>query len=214
MNGVFYIRPGVESDEPTVATPSSERSAMDDDLDLIADIRAGAPAMRKRRSRYLPQYQKEDSNDYNRRVNAAPWRPEFNDALLSLASKPFSKPVTLAEGAPKAIADLAEDIDGRGNNLHTFAREAFLEGLANGVHMILVSFPIRTWGPTLADQKAENPLPYWVHVSIANVIACYIDMKNGREIITHLRVRECEVVREGFGERIVERVRVLEPGNW
>jgi hypothetical protein len=212
MSSYFWPR-GAEP-ELDVSTLSGEREAMKDDLELICDVRAGAPAMRARCGRYLPQYAKEDSADYKRRVNSAPWRPEFNDALLSLASKPFSKPVTLAENTPKAIADLAEDIDGRGNNLHTFAREAFLEGLANGVHLILVAFPIRTWGPTLADSNLANPLPYWVHVKIADVIACYTDMKNGREIVTHLRVRENEVVREGFGERIVERVRVLEPGSW
>jgi hypothetical protein len=214
MNALIRYWPGGSEPEADVATKSGERAAMDDDLDLIADVRAGGPAMRKRCNRYLPRYAKEDADDYRRRVDASPWRPEFNDALLSLASKPFSKPVTLAEGTPKPIADLAEDIDGRGSNLHTFARETFLEGIANGAHMILVSFPIKTWGDSLAEQKAANPLPYWVQVSIANVIACYIDMKNGREIVTHLRVRECEVVREGFGERIVERVRVLEPGHW
>jgi hypothetical protein len=65
------------------------------DLDLIEDIRGGAKAIRQKSLKYLPQYEGEDRTEYVRRVNAAPWRPDFNDALLALASKLFSKAVTV-----------------------------------------------------------------------------------------------------------------------
>ena len=87
----------------TVATPSAEREAMQDDIDLIADIRAGLPAMRARSARYLPRYEAEGQEEHRRRVASAPWRPEFADVLLTLASKPFSKPVTLPDGTPEPI---------------------------------------------------------------------------------------------------------------
>lgn len=197
-----------------VATESAERRAMQNDLDLIADIRGGAAAIRQKAQRYLPQYEGEDRTEYARRVAAAPWRPEFNDALLSLASKPFSRPVTVADTASAKIKAFAEDVDGRGNNLHTFAREAFLEALSNGVHLILVDYPRNTWGSTLADERRANPKPYWCHVHVANVVSIVTDYRAGREIVTHLRIREWAAVKEGFGEKIVERIRVIEPDKF
>jgi len=35
---------------------------------------------------------------------------------------------------------------------------------------------------------------------------------NGREVLDHVRISEGELVREGWGEKYIERIRVLEPG--
>jgi hypothetical protein len=42
------------------------------------------------------------------------------------------------------------------------------------------------------------------------ILALYTEQHAGRERVTHVRLRECSTVREGFGERLVERIRVLE----
>ena len=86
----------------TVASPSAGREAMQDDLDLIADIRAGLPAMRARSARYLPRYEAEGQEEHRRRVASAPWRLEFADILLTLASKPFSRAIGFPDGTPDA----------------------------------------------------------------------------------------------------------------
>ena len=197
----------------SVAIESADRKAMEGDLKLIADVREGLPAMKARASVYLPQYKQESQDEYKRRVATAPWRPEFADALHSLAAKPFTKPVTLGDGASDAVKSLAEDIDGRGNNLHSFAREVMIEAIANGVHGIMVSYPFGEFR-TMADEKEVNPRPYWHQVSINEVIACYTEFLNGREIVTHLRLRGCALVRDGFTEKYVDEVRVYEPGRW
>jgi hypothetical protein len=99
MNATFYSWPrGVGASAPDVGTESSERSEMSADLEIISDIRAGAVAMRARAPKYLPQYAQESDVEYARRVASAPWRAEFVDALHSLASKPFSKPVSFPDG--------------------------------------------------------------------------------------------------------------------
>jgi hypothetical protein len=205
--------PGVISPEPNVATQSGERKDMQADLDLIEDVRSGLPAMKAKRSVYLPRYEQESQGEYDRRSCCSPWRPEFADALQALASKPFSKPVALAEGASDEWKQFAEDVDGRGNSLHVFARNIFLDAIANGVHAVMVDYPNVTYR-NLAEEKAAGPRPYWLSISIADIVAVYTEMRAGREVVTHLRLRECHIEHDGYRERKVECVRVYEPGKW
>ncbi len=70
-----------------------------------------------------------------------------------LASKPFGKDVAvkgvasdaivgkLDETSGMRIGGFVDDIDGQGRSLTTFAREAFLKGIAKGAHAILVDQP-------------------------------------------------------------------------
>lgn len=197
-----------------VATPSAERSAMDQSLELIADIRAGGEAIRGRSSRYLPKYQKETDDDYRRRVSAAPWRPEFVDTLRSLASKPFAQDVLVADDTPPEIRALADDIDGRGNNLTRFAHQAFTEGLANGVHAILVDYTQIHSNASRADEIALGARPYWTHIPVTSIVALRIERVRGRDVVTHLRYRAGRNAFDGFQEKVVEQIHVREPGLW
>jgi Domain of unknown function (DUF4055) len=218
MNATFYNYPwprGVGASEPDVATQSGERAEMSADLELIADIRAGAVAMRARAPKYLPQYAQESDVEYARRVASAPWRAEFVDALHSLTSKPFSKPVSFPDGTPDAITAFGEDVDGRGNSLHVFAKQCFLEGVAHGVHGILVSYPFADGLVTRADEKRANLKPYFVSINVNDIVALYTEMRGGREVVVHARIRECYTERDdGFGEKMVEQIVVYEPGTW
>jgi hypothetical protein len=192
------------------AARSTDYRAMEADWTLISDIRAGARRIREAKTRYLPRYEKEGIKAYNLRLAASPWRPEFVDALRNLCSKPFTKEVALQEDAPERIRELSEDIDGQGNNLHVFAREAFVSGVANGLHAILVDFPTMASGLTLADERASGARPYWVHLPASNIIALYTRSVGGRTVIDHMRVRECVIERDGFREIVRDRVRVFE----
>lgn len=205
---------------------SSEYDTMKPEWEVIEDIMAGARAIRKRSTHYLPQYEKEANEEYRRRKDSAPWRPEFTDILRSLASKPFGKEVAFKGQAPDAIigtldpstkeraGGIADDIDGRGNGLTVFAREAFSQGIAKGMHAILVDFPTMQPDVTRADEKAAGARPYWVQIPAQNIIALYTEIQGGCEVVTHVRIRETTIERDGFGEVRVEQVRVLEPGRW
>ena len=199
---------------PTVDTLSGEISAMQADIELIGDIRAGLPAMRRGSATYLPRYAKEDREEYARRVSLAPWRPEFANVLLTLASKPFSQPVTLPSDTPEPIRKFAEDVDGKGNNLHTFARSLFLDAMANGVSLLYVAFPDGPAAKTVAEEKAAGRRPYWVNIPLSNVVALYTENRSGETVVTHLRVMETVTERDGFGEKTTRQVRVFEPGKW
>ncbi|TGU44647.1 DUF4055 domain-containing protein [Mesorhizobium sp. M2D.F.Ca.ET.145.01.1.1] len=197
------------SQDATVDKPSAAYEAMLPAWTLISDIVAGAAAVRAKGELYLPKYEDETRQEYERRKKSAPWRPEFVDVLRSLASKPFGKDVALDEKTSQRIKDLAEDIDARGNSLTAFARSAFREGIADGLHGILVDFPSMSSVMTLADEKASGVRPYWLHVCADDIIALYTDIIDGVEKVTHVRIKECVIVRDGFGEREVNRVRVL-----
>jgi hypothetical protein len=64
----------------------------------------------------------------------------------------------------------------------------------------------------LADDRAAGLRPYFVHLPPENVIAAHAEMVDGVETLTHVRVHEQEVVRDGFEETVVDRIRVYEPG--
>jgi hypothetical protein len=209
----------------TVDTPSAAYNRMVDGWRTIDDILAGPDTIRLAGERYLPAYQAEKrgsglvpsmygESEYSRRLKATPWRPEFPDIIQALASKPFTKEVSLVGEPPSQIKALKEDIDARGNDLTAFSRSVFKGGIAKGVHGILVDFPTMAPNLTRADEKASGARPYWVSIRAEDIIALYTSFVGGREIVQHVRLKECAVERLGFGEIKVERVRVLEPGRW
>lgn len=211
------------ADDPS--TPSGEYQCMENKWRLVSDILAGVEAIRARRSTYLPRYEVEKQGDYERRLNSTPWRPEFADILQTLASKPFGRDVALRGNVSDDIqgkvdpstkmrsGGIVDDIDGRGNSLTAFASDAFSSAVAKGAHAILVDHPPMPDNASLADEKAAGARPYWIQVPFDNIIALYTDVDGGREIITHARIRECRTERDGYGEKIVNQIRVLEPGT-
>jgi hypothetical protein len=202
-------------EEANVSTPSAEADALAPMLQIIDDVRAGLPRMRQRSSIYLPQYQNESRADYQRRVALAPWRPEFADALRTLSARPFEKPVTLGENAPEPIVRFADDVDGRGNNLHTFSRRFFESAIADGCALLLVDYPKAEGIRTVADEKAAGLRPHWALYRASSIISLRTARIGGRIEIIEARLRECIAEPDGeFGEKQITQVRRLTPGAW
>jgi hypothetical protein len=198
----------------TVDKESGEYARMKPAWQLIADVRAGGAAVRAQGVTYLPKFEDETEAEHKRRVDSAPWRPEFADILGGLVGKPFSRDVTISDDAPDQIKAVYENVDQRGNNLTVFARDVFAGAMADGWATILVDYPSMQGARTLADAQRIGARPYWVHVPASSIIALYSRIEAGVEIIEHARILETETVREGFEERTVERIRVLETGRW
>jgi hypothetical protein len=88
--------------------------------------------------------------------------------------------------------------------------------MAKGLSHLLVDMPRKdaTAGPrTLADDAAQGIRPYFVHIPAESVIFMSGTMVGGREVLDHVRIAEAELIRDGWGERVVQRIRVLEPGK-
>lgn len=190
--------------------PSSDATFMSAIWQKIRNILDGLHAIRQCRATYLPVFEGETTEEYARRLNTTSWRPEFSDGLRNLSAKPFQKDITLADGANQQIKDFAEDVDGCGNNITRFSKEFFDTGVGFGLAALLVDYPTMQEGITLADEKASGARPYWCLIQPENILALYFENVGGFNRVSHIRFRECYTEREGFEEREIDRIRVIE----
>lgn len=218
--------------------PSSDYAAMKDLWKVVQDILDGAPALRAvfytggsvygpalpvsnldqlqrttvigAQSPYLPKFVAETDVDYDRRRRDAPLTNIYADCADDLASKPFSRECTLPGDTDQRYLDLEDDIDGQGRSLHVFAQEQFRRAINKGVDYIFVDFTKSNGARTQAEERAQGSRPYWIAIPAERMLAIYSEFLNGQEVITHCRIYEPKMVRIGFDEVLVERVRVLD----
>lgn len=196
------------------STPSLAHAKLADDWAMIRAIREGAASVRNAGVVYLPKFPAESDSEYARRRESAPWRPEFEDSIRSISAKPFGKEVVLQGEPSSEMKAIAEDVDGRGNNLHTFARDTFEGGVSMGAAGILVDFPTMSPNATKADEQASGARPYWVSVDADEILELRTERRGAEEIVVHLRLLETVVVHNGFEELEEQRIRIIEPGKW
>jgi|GEM_PF-580901 len=200
----------------TPNTPSSDYEAMAPYWNMVETVLSGADAVRRSGQTYLPKFPNETEGDYEYRRENAKFTNIFSDIVSTLASKPFGEELSLVDqSASDTIKALAEDIDGRGNNIHVFASNVFFGGVANAIDWILVDYTrarARADGRplTIGEERSQGLRPYWVHVPAKRMLAAYTDVVNGKEIFVHARMQENLTYRDGFDEVCVERVRVLD----
>jgi len=196
--------------DKTPITPSSDHTAMAEYWTLVETLMGGAKAIRAQ-PKYLPKFENETQQAYDIRRQNAKFTNIYRDIVENLAQRPFASEVQITESAPASIKEFIEDVDGRGNHLHVFAGEIFFAGINAAVDWIMVDFTSGVPdGATKADEKRIGVRPYWVRIPAASVLAAYSAMINGKEEFVHVRIHEPETVRDGFGEKTTDRVRVLE----
>lgn len=214
--------PGNPLNEPI--NKSNDYLAMLDYWDIIDVILGGASVIRAAGEKYLPRFQNETLTEdasgnrydpYEPRRLHAPFTNIFEDIVQNLASKPFAHELELDESVGEPYVTLAEDIDGMGNNLHTFAQEVFQAAINYSITWLLVDYSRAITRPdgqvlSLADEASQQLRPYWVHVLPTNLYAVYSDFINGREEFVHVRIYEPTLKLEGYIERMVQRVRVIQ----
>lgn len=197
--------------EPKPDSPSADYLAMAPYWRLVSDLLDGTEAMRAAGEKYLPRFAEESRANYEYRRKTAKYTGVYRDIVENLAAKPFKKEVGLVEtSATPEMRAIAENVDGRGNSLHVFAQDLFFHGINDALSWVLVDFPKAGGKGTIADEKRRGARPYWVHVKARNVLAVETDMINGVEQFVHVRIRENSVVRDGYAEKTVERIRVID----
>lgn len=204
--------------ELTVASPSSAYQRMAPRWALIEAVLGGTESMRSAGKAYLPQHERETDAAYRIRRERTVLKNLLEQTLDSLSGRPFKEGVKVNDDVPEAVAELFEDINLRGDKLQTFLRQWFRWALAKAHCHVLVDYPraapTADGRPrTLADDRAEKLRPYWVLVPAENMLFMETEVLQGVETVTHARILEQEVVRDGWGERVATRVRVLEPGS-
>jgi len=193
---------------------STDYDAMYSYWRMVLTMIAGTQAMRDAAELYLPKFTNEQKADYEYRRKNAVFTNVYSDIVNNLAAKPFAEEMALDDSAADVFKTLAEDIDGRGNNLHVFGQETFYWGINNAVDWILVDYPKAKPGVTgnvltIADERRQGLRPYWVHVTAPRMLAVYSDVVGSKEIITHARLSEIVRERKEFSEVAIERVRVF-----
>lgn len=185
---------------------------------MINDLMGGTETMRAAKQRYLPQHPHEKQENYDLRLAVSTLFNMFELTLDSLVGKPFSEPVKVNEDTPEPVKALMDDVDLQGNGIHTFARHWFREGVAKGYAHCLIDYPriekIDGRARTLLDDERDENRPYWVLIRPENVIAMNYTKIRGRNVLTHARMFETRMERDGFSEVPVTTIKVLEPGRW
>jgi len=178
---------------------------------MVTTILNGADAMRDASEKYLPKYEKETREDYKIRVKHAKFTNIYRDIAENLAAKPFAREITLVDNSSSpAIDALIENIDGEGNHFNSFARDLFFSGINNAVDWILVDYTkLDAPAASLAEEKLMGARPYWVHIPGPSMFAVYTGQTSQGSEIVHARIHEPQVMREGFEEKTVNRIRVL-----
>lgn len=187
---------------------------------IIDALLGGTSAMRKARERFLPKWPNEDPEHYEARLAVATLFPAFERTVSVMSGKPFAKPLTYSDDMPKQIRQWCEDIDREGVNLDTFAAEMFrTAAVSYGFGGILVESPkaLATGNrpPTVREQREAGMRPYFVRVRHDQILGWRTERINGARVLTQLRILETDTEPDGeFGEKEVQRVRVLTPGAW
>lgn len=166
--------------------------------DKVSDILDGEEAVKARGNKYLPKFPDEEETDFEFRLTVAKFTNIYRDVVEGLATKPFQDEIGLLGGEkrPQELKDFAEDVDGFGSNLTTFAALTFFNAINYGIDWIFVDYPTvrNPENVTVAEAKQKNLKPFWVHILGKNVLEVQTRMEGSKQIITYFRCQE-----PGFG---------------
>jgi hypothetical protein len=112
------------------------------------------------------------------------------------------KPVRLVDTSD-TITEQLFDVDLNGNDLNVWTYEAARKMVRYG-HV-----------GTLVDAPADGGRPYWVTYTPRQILGWRTEAKEGKQELTMLRLQEVASVPDGlYGEKLVQQVRVLTPGEY
>jgi hypothetical protein len=121
-----------------------------------------------------------------------------------LAGMLTRKPVRLNETGD-AIREQLFDVDLQGNDLNVWTYETARKMIRYGHIGVLVDAPA----------SGNNGRPYWVTYTPRDILGWRTEMIDGEMQFTQLRLQEKVSEPDGlYGEKIVEQVRLLTPGNF
>lgn len=195
---------------------NAAHQAMEPAWRVMSDTCAGTARVRAQGKLYLPQEPAEDANEYNARRNRAIFFNAVDRTVNALTGMVFRKEPHLSDDNSPALLDLWENIDNAGAHATVFAKEAFASALKYGHGLIYIDMPPPLPpGATLADERALNRRPYWVFYEADQIVNWRTETIKGRTVLTLLVLEEESAEPDGeYGEKKVERYRVLRPGSW
>lgn len=193
----------------SVAERSPEIQAMMEASAPCRDLMKGGRHMREKGEMYLPKFPQETDDDYDARL-ASTWLFDgVGKTIEDLSGKVFETPVQLAE--TNTDLDMwAYNVDLQGRDLAQFARDVFDQAQASGISFIMVDAPARG-ELTRAQAQAGNFRPYFVNLSIEEIVGYKTMVIDNVPTLTQIRVMETvtEESDDEFDPAVIEQVRVL-----
>lgn len=192
------------STERTVDAPNNSWVRMEPGWLLIEQLLKGTRGIRQGHRKFLPQFPREADESYDVRLSKAVLSPFYKRLELLLAGMLTRKPVRLTDVSDQVTEQLF-DVDLQGNDLQTWLFNTARIALRYGHVGVLVDAP----------RAGENGRPYWITISPRELLGWRTEIADGKQRLTMLRIAETVTVPDGkYGEKDVERVRVLTPGAY
>ncbi len=186
---------------------------------LIDVLLGGTEAIQKGGTKWLPRETKEDSDDYNVRLQRSYLYEAYKDATQKLAARPFERPIQIEqeESLPDELRAIVHDADLTGNSLTQFSHLVFRDAVQYGMGHILVDYPMQG-DQTLADRREFGIRPYFVRIHPKDLFGWKTEKDStGRLVLTQIRFREFRVEDDPtneYGETVYEYVKVITPDDW
>jgi hypothetical protein len=169
---------------------------------LIEDLLGGTYQMRKRHRRYLPQEPRELDESYDNRLARSVCPPYYVRLERMLAGMLTRKPVRLDDTAD-VIREQLFDVNLLGDDLNVWTFDTTRKMVRYGHVGVLV------------DAPAAGGRPYWVTYTPRQILGWRTEQQEGQQVLTQLRLAEMVTVPDGdYGEKAVEQIRVLTPGEY
>jgi hypothetical protein len=185
-------------DDPNIAWQNQEPHWI-----LIEALMGGTFEMRSKHRRYLPQEPRELDDSYDNRLARSVCPPYYQRLERMLAGMLTRKPVRLNDVAD-VIREQLFDVDLQGNDLNIWTYETTRKVIRYGHCGVLVDAP--------AD---ANGRPYWVTYTPREILGWRTELKDGQQKFSQLRLLEKVFEPDGlYGEKEIEQVRVLTPGQF
>ena len=171
---------------------------------LIEDLIGGTYEMRRRHRRYLPQEPRELDESYDNRLARSVCPPFYQRLERMLAGMLTRKPVRLND-VSDIVREQLFDVNLMGDDLNVWTYETARKMVRYGHVGVLVDAPA----------AGENGRPYWVSYTPREILGWRSELIDGAQRLTQLRLLEKVIVPDGeYGEKELEQVRVLTPGNF
>ena len=171
---------------------------------LIEDLVQGTYQLRRRHRRYLPQEPRELDESYDNRLARSVCPPYLVRLERMLAGMLTRKPVRLND-VSDVVREQLFDVDLLGNDLNVWTYETARKMIRYGHVGVLVDAPA----------AGELGRPYWVSYTPRDVLGYKTEAVNGAQQLSQLRLSERVVLPDGeYGEKEVEQIRVLRPGEF
>ena len=166
--------------------------------DLIRALRKGTNGMRLEGRKFLPQEQDESDADYDRRLSRSVLFNAFSRTLQTLTGKPFRNPLTYFVDNSR-LDEAIKRVTPEGENLTSFGRTVFIDGLAYGLTHILID-----------ATNDGTGRPYFISISDDQILG----FKEENGILTQLRyIETTSQDKDVFLTEQVEQIRVWTPGH-